>query len=139
MRVGATELTIDTPCPRLRDMGTYVSIRGWLECDRDQLAAVKEIISAHDYYYSRGWGFPSGLVNSDGFVFYGGSIRESGVDWFLGQLREMAALPATDSDNDLVQGLFLASHEVNGMSEWLVRDGRVLITPADSRYAFFDE
>jgi hypothetical protein len=29
-------------------------------------------------------------------VFYGAYIRASGVDWFLNQLRQLAALPASD-------------------------------------------
>jgi hypothetical protein len=47
-------------------------------------------------------------------------------------------IPASDEDGDRVVGLFLASHESNGMSEWQIRDGRVLISPADTRYQYLD-
>jgi hypothetical protein len=41
-------------------MGVYVSVKGWLECDRGQLAFVKDIIGAHDDgHYICGWGFPT--------------------------------------------------------------------------------
>ncbi|GAA4524553.1 hypothetical protein [Amycolatopsis samaneae] len=122
-------------------MGTYVSIRGWLECDDEQVPAIKAIIAAHDDddFYSGGWGFPRKPFNWRRYVFYGGDIRESAVDWFLGQLREIARVPPPDEDDDLVRGLFLASHEAEGMSEWRLRAGQVLISPADARYRYLDE
>ncbi|PPK70469.1 hypothetical protein V5P93_000650 [Actinokineospora auranticolor] len=122
-------------------MGTYVSIRGWLECDDKQLVAIQEVISSHDDgdFYSGGWGFPRKPFNWTRYVFYGGDIRESTVDWFLGQLGEIARIPASDEDNDLVRGLFHARHEVNGTSEWQVRAGQVFISPADARYGYLDE
>jgi hypothetical protein len=83
-------------------------------------------------------GLPRQPFNWTYYVFYGGDIRQQAVNWLLDQLRDIARIPASDEDGDRVQGLFLASHEVDGMSEWQVRDGRVLITPADSRYRYLD-
>lgn len=121
-------------------MGIYVSVRGWLECDMKQLAAIQEIISSRDDgFYTDGWGIPRAPVNGAFYVFYGGAIRQQSVDWLLDQLRDIARIPASDTDNDLVQGLFLASHEVEGMSEWQVREGQVHITPADARYRYLDD
>lgn len=51
----------------------------------------------------------------------------------------MARIPASEDDNDLVTGLFLVSHEVDGMSEWQVRDGAVRIRTASQDYHFLDE
>jgi hypothetical protein len=120
-------------------VGVYVSIRGWLECDGRQLDAVRDVIAAHDDgFYSGGWGFPEKPFNGGGYVFYGGDVRESAVDWFLEQLRAIARIPASDGDGDLVTGLFLASHEVDGMSEWQVREGRVFVSPVDDRYRYLD-
>lgn len=118
-------------------MGIYVSIRGWLECDEQQLTAMNAIIAAHDdEHYSGGWATPRRPTAWTNYVFYGADIRESAVDWFLEGLREIAQLPASDEDNDRVTGLFLASHEINGMSEWQVHDGQVVITPGDDRYRY---
>jgi hypothetical protein len=90
-------------------MGVYVSVRGWLECDREQLAFVKDIISAHDDgHYIGGWSFPTKPFRWTYYVFYGGDIRESEVDWLLDQLREIARIPASDEDEDEVRGLFVA-------------------------------
>lgn len=120
-------------------MGIYVSVRGWLECDRHQLAAIKAIIAAHeDGHYSGGWGTPRQHINWTHYIFYGADIRESAVGELLDQLREITRIPASDSDGDRVSGLFLASHEIHGMSEWQVRDGEVRITPADSRFGYLD-
>ena len=119
-------------------MGIYVSLRGWLECDEQQLAAIRAIIAAHDDgHYSNGWGTPRQHVNWNHYVFFGADIRESALDRFLGQVREIAAVPA-NADGDRVTGLFFASHEINGMNEWQVRDGQVFITPGDDRYSYLD-
>ena len=105
-------------------MGIYVSIRGWLECDKQQLAAIEQIITTHDDgFYTGGWSLPRKPFNWTCYLFYGGDLREQEVDWMLGQLREIAQIPASDADNDLVSGLFLASHEETGASEWQLRDG----------------
>jgi hypothetical protein len=120
-------------------VGVYVSVRGWLECDEKQLEAIQSIIDSHDDdRYTGGWGLPRRPFNWTSYVFYGGDIREQALDWLLDQLRDIARIPASDADDDLVCGLFLATHEVDGMSEWQIRDGQVLITAADSRYRYLD-
>lgn len=120
-------------------MGIYVSVRGWLECDHEQLTAIQAIISSRDdNHYTGGWGLPRQQFNWTCYVFYGGDLREQAVDWLLDQLRDIAQIPATDEDGDRVQGLFLASHEVDGTSEWQLRDGQVLISQADSRHQYLD-
>jgi hypothetical protein len=120
-------------------VGVYVKVRGWLECDEQQLAAIQAItVSQDDDHYTGGWGQPRQHFNWTHYVFYGGDIREQAMDWLLDQLRAIARIPASDEDGDLVRGLFLASHEVDGTSEWQIREGRVVISPIDSRYGFLD-
>ncbi|MFF7359292.1 hypothetical protein [Streptomyces sp. NPDC008125] len=118
-------------------MGAHVSIRGWLQCDERQLVAIQEIISAYeDGHYTDGWGTPRRHVNWIHYVFYGADIRESALGWFTDQLGEIARIPASDGDLDLVQRLFLAGHETGGTSEWQVRDGQLFITPAGIRHEY---
>ncbi|MFJ5776932.1 hypothetical protein [Streptomyces sp. NPDC093094] len=125
--------------PERTPMGVYVSVRGWLECDGTQLGAVRRIVAAHeDEHYNGGWGMPRRHVNWTCYVFYGADIRESGLEWFAGQVGEMARIPASDEDGDLVRGLFLVSHEIDGTAEWQVRDGRLLVSPADGRHRYLD-
>jgi hypothetical protein len=121
-----------------RSVGTYITIHGWLECDTRQLDLIRQIISDEPDDYNDGWAFPKRQFNWSCHAFYGASIRTSARDWFLEQLRRIAALPASNADNDRVLGLFLASHEQEGMSEWQVREGEVHIAPADPKYAYFD-
>ena len=121
-------------------MSIYISIRGWLECDTDQLTAINMIIEARDDgRYSGGWAAPRQPAAWTNYIFYGADIRETALDWFLEHLQEIARLPASDADGDRVTGLFLASHETNGMSEWQVRDGQVLITPGKDYLRYLDE
>jgi hypothetical protein len=121
-------------------MGVFVSIRGWLECDETQLTAIQEIISSHeDNPYTNGWSSPRRHINWTHYIFYGADIRESALGWFTDQISEIAGIPASDDDGDLVRGLFLASHEVDGATEWQIREGRLFITPADIRHRYLDE
>ncbi|MEU9344129.1 hypothetical protein AB0D74_23280 [Streptomyces sp. NPDC048278] len=122
-------------------MGALVRIRGWLECDDQQFAQVEEIVQSDDAdrTYSGGWAFPSRQYNFVNWVFFGVEMRAQSVDWFLDRLRRVARIPASDEDNDLITGLFFVSHEVDGMSEWQVRDGAVAIRAASQEYQFLDE
>ncbi|MFE3855197.1 hypothetical protein ACFXPN_29195 [Streptomyces griseorubiginosus] len=122
-------------------MGVIVWIRGWLECDDEQLSQVREIIEADDAdrTYSGGWSFPPRQYNFTNWVFFGAEIAAQYLDWFLEQLRSLARIPASDDDNDLIVGLFLVSHEIDGMSGWQVREGSVTIRAASQDHQFLDE
>lgn len=61
------------------------------------------------------------------------------LDWFTDQIREIAGIPASDDDGDRVRGLFLVSHEVDGTTEWQVREGQLFITPADIGHRYLDD
>ncbi|RFS80973.1 hypothetical protein D0T12_34445 [Actinomadura spongiicola] len=120
-------------------MGIYVGVRGWLQCDERQLAAIRTIIAAHDDgHYSNGWGWPRQHINWTHYVFFGADIREWAVDALLTQVEEIAQLPASDEDGDRVTGLFFATHESDGMTEWQIREGQVFVTPGDGRYHYLD-
>ncbi|MEV7388616.1 hypothetical protein [Streptomyces sp. NPDC091215] len=122
-------------------MGVFVVIRGWLECDNRQFAQVRDIVEQDDpdRTYSGGWAFPPRQYNFANWVFFGAGMRAQTVGWFLDRLQRVARIPASDDDDDLITGLFLVSHEVDGMSEWQVRDGTVVIRAASQEYRFLDE
>ncbi|MET9877954.1 hypothetical protein ABZZ36_25480 [Actinacidiphila glaucinigra] len=89
---------------------------GWLECDEQQLAAVRQGIADHsDGDYSDGCGFPARHFNRTSYVFYGGDVRVLAVDRF--------------------RGLFVASGEVVGQVEWQVRGGSVTTRPTEAGLA----
>jgi hypothetical protein len=107
----------------LKSWPLYVSVRGWLECDRLQLFAVKEVIAKHaDDHYSGGWGFPIHPFNWTAYVCYGGDIQEGDIPWLRDQLAEMAVLSPEDKDDSDVQGLFMLTHEGEGLTEWQIRN-----------------
>ncbi|WP_067168874.1 hypothetical protein [Microtetraspora niveoalba] len=110
-------------------MGTWIYIRGWLEFYGQRREAERIIGEG-----AEGWTFPKG-----GWLdaaCYARAVREHEVDEVLDQIRQIAALPGTDEDNDRVCGLFFAFHEVEGQAEWQVRDGEVVIGPAPPRYDY---
>ena len=74
-------------------MSVYVSVRGWLECDEKQLAAIHAVIASHDDHYSDGWGTPRKHLNWTCYIFYGADIQAQHLDWFLAQLRDIAQIP----------------------------------------------
>ncbi|WP_232838524.1 hypothetical protein [Streptomyces geranii] len=52
------------------------------------------------------------------------------------QLTEMAALPPSDEDDSGVQGLFMVTHELDGLVEWQIRDGGIHDVPGDERHQY---
>jgi hypothetical protein len=80
--------------------------------------------------YSGGWAFPAKPFNWSLYVFYGGDIRESAVEWFRAQVDQLAALEPVDDDGDRPRGLFLLTDERERVEMWLVRDGAVSVGEA---------
>lgn len=121
-------------------VGVFIRVRGWLECDARRAEKVREIVlrSENDHYYSTGWTFPEGVRSWTSYVFYGHDIREAALPWFIGLLRDIAPVQASDDEDDLIVGYFLASHEVDGMTEMFVRDGTVSTMPAREGIAYLD-
>jgi hypothetical protein len=124
-------------------VGTMVSVRGWLQCDDGQLAQIRQIVEADDpeLTYSGGWAFPARQYNYVRWAFYGGDIRAVSLGWFEERLRQIAQLPASDPDEEYDErprGLFLVSHDAEGMSEWRVHDGGLVIGPPEGDYHYLD-
>ncbi|MFI1539438.1 hypothetical protein [Streptomyces anandii] len=74
-------------------------------------------------------------------AFYGGDIRAVSLDWFQERLRRIARLPAScqdDTYDERPRGLFLVSHDVDGMSEWRVHDGGLVIGLPAGDYRYLD-
>jgi len=118
----------------------YASVRGWLEADRRQRAAVEAVIeAAHRDLYSGGRAFPERPFNWALYVFYGGDIREAELPWLRAQVEAMAALPPADDDGDMPAGLFVISDERAAVSVWEVRDGAVRARPAPELLWVFRE
>jgi hypothetical protein len=120
-------------------VGAYVSIRGWMECAEEQIELALRLASSGDESWSNGWRTSRTLWGWSHYLFYGADIREQVFEDFLDQLRSMADLPRPEDSDDRIRGFFLVSHEVHGMTEYLVKDGRVIASAADPRLAYLDE
>ncbi|MFI1996752.1 hypothetical protein [Actinoplanes sp. NPDC020271] len=108
-------------------MGTYASIRGWLEIDFKQRATAEQIIELNRHeLYSGGWAFPSAPFNWSLYLFYGGDIRQGELSWLRGQVEQLAEMPTVDEDNDRPRGLFVVTaEEHDGAQMWQVREATV--------------
>jgi hypothetical protein len=122
-------------------VGVYVTVRGWLECDRTQLAMIEAITSSEgpDRPYAGGWTFSQRQCAWTSLIFFGADLRQESVPEVLDQLRAIARLPASDEDNDLVSGLFLASHETEGTREWHIHSGAVAIADPGARFRYLEK
>jgi hypothetical protein len=68
----------------------------------DPVGQVEAILAAHDHgHYSGNSGVPRRWVNAYVLsTFFVGIIRAQSLGWLLEQLRAIAAIPASDDDND---------------------------------------
>ncbi|MDS9876016.1 MULTISPECIES: hypothetical protein [Pseudomonas] len=88
-------------------MSSYISIRGWVECDFDEVSTVKnsaiESWGVCDKYglgrkaadlYWKGWSFPNAPINWRSYVFYGAVVNSQAYDFFKFVLSNIANLNA---------------------------------------------
>ncbi|GAA3764083.1 hypothetical protein GCM10022379_34840 [Micromonospora maritima] len=116
----------------MQAMGMYASVRGWIEIDFQQRVAAEQIIAQHRHeLYSGGWAFPSAPFNWTLYLFYGGDVRQSHLQWLRGQVEQLAVMSPVDDDNDFPRGLFLVTtDEREGAEWWQIREGRLDESPA---------
>ncbi len=117
-------------------MGKFVSIRGWIECDRNDINTIKNIYEKykHQYdesieiekrhLYQQGWNFPELNINWTAYIFYGADIREYNSDFIKDQLLEISKLGVD------ISGYFLID-DYDGEKKfcWQIVDGKFLETP----------
>jgi hypothetical protein len=119
-------------------MATYFDVRGFLDCDFEQVssigAAVEEagrvdpvvygLTEDAVQLYSHGWHYQDRRINWSAHVFFGASMRSGGVDFILDTLRAVA------ERHPQVTGRFFIDDQEGGESAvWLVRNGEVLTDP----------
>ncbi|MFB9430799.1 hypothetical protein [Streptoalloteichus tenebrarius] len=83
------------PHDRGISVGSYVAVRGWLECDDRQLDRIRQIVaSGRGGRNGAGWAFPDVSGGWTNYAFFGADILDTDVASFLDQLRAIAAAPA---------------------------------------------
>lgn len=99
-------------------MSRYVSIRGWLECDGEDIPGLKEIVNNYSKnwskfgmtqeirtLYQKGWRFPSDSINWTNYLFYGADLKSYFAEYIKDQLSTMA------TTNHEIEGVFYIDDE----------------------------
>ncbi|MFC5183473.1 hypothetical protein [Actinomadura harenae] len=112
-------------------MGTYASIRGWIELDVSQRQRAEQIIQTHDDgFYSGGWGWPNKPFNWTLYLFYGGDVRVASVPEIREQVERLAQImPREEGDEMTPRGFFLVTDELGHTETWHIEDGAVVSHP----------
>ena len=121
-------------------MSATVAIRGWIECDDEQLKQVEAVIAAAapaEPEYAKGWVVPRGSGSWTNYVFFGASVKERLAEWLRPQLEQIAALQPVSAD-EYVRGLFFVGSESGVAHEWLIKDGKLLESDASNKYVYLD-
>ena len=112
-------------------MGSFVSIRGWVECDPDVAPTVADAIRDTSAAgradppaelaaeYLGGWRFPDRTFNWTAYIFFGADVRAQYVDW----LHE-SVVRAARADRECEGWFRLDGDHV--CCWWRVRDGTVV-------------
>ena len=122
-------------------MSRFIFISGSLLCDSEQVSFIKEILPltvavASDYQltheeavlYLEGWSFPEPRVNWGSFVFFGGSMKNNGVDYLLYQICYCAEeLKKSGLEEKGLEGCFYLMDEEVDRFLWEIREDKLCI------------
>lgn len=107
-------------------MGTYISIRGWIECREEQITLIREVIAlfvskAERYgfdaqcaaMYNQGWVIPETHINWTHYIFYGADIRIQRLDYVRDQLKTLShdVVWTEEDETGYLAGIFHADHD----------------------------
>ena len=108
-------------------MGSFHSVRGWLELDEDQSSQVRAIIAADQdglEHYASCWHFHPDAGYPQ-FAFFGCHVRASRLPQVRAQLERVAREVVSHDDEftDYVVGVFHVALEDNGEIVWRLEGG----------------
>ena len=107
-------------------MGYYVSVRGWLEIDKQMEPVIRRLIdlaqkkvsdfgltSDEASLYLEGWIIPESYINWTKYIFYGADVRMEGMKFLKEHFKEIAEnVWLVDGEiTDYVTGLFSIDDE----------------------------
>ncbi|MBP1046276.1 hypothetical protein I6N96_08260 [Enterococcus sp. BWM-S5] len=100
-------------------MAKYLSLRGWIECDEQDLEEIKQkLIESQENiekypldfeqaeYYSKGWRFPENNIGWSSYIFYGADIKNYALDYIIFQFENI-----TDVNEEIIGYLFISDDE----------------------------
>ena len=113
-------------------MSRYVSIRGWLECDYEDIEEIKNIINEYKIkkewivndsdinkleLYQGAWKLPEKPVNWTAYIFYGADINSGYYEYIKEQVEEILKI------NKEIDGFFKCTDEEEVYSrEWIIEN-----------------
>lgn len=113
-------------------MAKYFNIRCWLNCDEEELADVRKIVSdlpSHTQtglsnevveLYRSGWCFQDRPMNWVQHVFYGGCVQQAGIDLILDDIKFIAhRVPKIDGE------MVVDSEDGDTHIKYRIRDGHL--------------
>lgn len=120
-------------------MTHYTSIRGWIECPRNRIKDIRDLIlsyveRAESYglkkdvaqLYNQGWHFPEDHINWTYYIFYGADIQTELIDYIKDQIIELTEkiYEVDEGGTDYIVGAFEIEGEDSKRSViWRTRDG----------------
>ena len=108
-------------------MGTFVSVRGWIELDTEMVPLVRAAIASSSDVarnYESSWCFAQGGFSE--FVFFGCTVRKAAVPAIAELLRTIAVIVVDDGEFHFYpEGIFHLAHEDCEIPTvvWAFRDG----------------
>lgn len=113
-------------------MARFTSIRGWLECEHNEVERLRQFVETsfssnaaltpeQVVWYLKGWSFPQEPLNWTAYVFFGADVKSNVTDSLRETLMELAKLlPSAD-------GYFwIDEEEGNGSYEWVLGNGSLV-------------
>jgi hypothetical protein len=117
-------------------MSKFISIRGWIECDKEYIPKIKDIISYFSKEYSKypieqetkdlyqkGWNIPADTINWTAYIFYGADIREYNSDFIKDEITAIA-----ESNKEIEGYFFVDDDEGEKKLYWRVYNGKIIET-----------
>ena len=121
-------------------MASYISIKGWLECEFEQVAAIKaQIINFSDKaskytltgeqaeLYLSAWHFPEKPVNWTSYVFLGVDVQSYALQYIEDQI--LAGLI-----DDEIEGYFEVVSEEGESQQWRISDKGIRKSVSNKMY-----
>lgn len=120
-------------------MAKYVSIKGWLACEGDDVKLIKDIIKEYELstnydiimdnsirkLYNKGWHFQEEAINWTSYVFYGADIKSHCLSYIKDELADIIKI------NDEMEGIFFIDVEDGDKVIWKISDGELLEKKSD--------
>ncbi len=113
------------------EVGHFSLIRGWLECDFDDVEKIRVSMETHwesfgaygltedqAILYKMGWIFPAAPMNYVALIFYGGHVRHHFTDFFKDCFEKISKM-----DVEVCGALFVDDDEEEQSRAWILNEG----------------